>query len=554
MKRQVEKETFGIIRKELDRRLGQEISAYNDIDWIIKNRNYDKKTQPKYELCMLVLNVVRNRGRRHKSDDKYVSFSSVELRRLLGKDYHKIIDVCFDKKYPSVVVSMKKDKATLAYKLKDKVIDIVNSVYNDKSFISEHLTRGGLDVSQDNLPRYTILGSRQGGETYEYKRKKTISNIVRVNDVNIRILFSVYSDLIKKYVEGERIDVSDGVRLLKDFGWNLLDYKDKDKIRFVNALEERFNKIKVMLDHSHNLQIGVGNIIQQYIQVDSGRYFMKNDINLQTIPKEIRKIIMGGMGYYGYDINNCHYVILNQLNEMYGGEPLTFVKSYIKNTKGYREKFSRELNITIDLAKKILIMFIYGASIKRKDKYLKDERRSVNSAIIDDLNVYTDNDKAETDRLYELLIKNKNVMGLQNDVQRARELILDAKQHYIPYRGRDYLTNHFKRRTTLQKNGFNKTGGSKLSHILQGIESYIIDIVCEDDRKGVVMFLHDGWVSKSDKSIEYLEKIINNKMNYHFERLGYKGLMEFSVSKEELCDIEKTPKLISRMKRNVIMK
>ena len=42
MKRQVEKETFGIIRKELDRRLGQEISVYVGLKRCEKQRT---KTQ-----------------------------------------------------------------------------------------------------------------------------------------------------------------------------------------------------------------------------------------------------------------------------------------------------------------------------------------------------------------------------------------------------------------------------------------------------------------------------------------------------------------------------
>ena len=73
----------------------------------------------------------------------------------------------------------------------------------------------------------------------------------------------------------------------------------------------------------------------------------------------------------------------------------------------------------------------------------------------------------------------------------------------------------------------------------------------EDD--SVVMFHHDGWVSKSNMDVRVLSEVINNKLQFHFEKLGYKGLMKISVTKEELSDINKTPALDSRLKRKVVL-
>ena len=94
MKRTKQKPTFSIIRKELDIRLGKEISAYNNIDWSINSKKYKDNTEPRYALCLLIIQTIRKQSKTHKSDDKYVSFSSVALRKKLGVDYRKIMDIC----------------------------------------------------------------------------------------------------------------------------------------------------------------------------------------------------------------------------------------------------------------------------------------------------------------------------------------------------------------------------------------------------------------------------------------------------------------------------
>ena len=551
-RRTKEKPNFRLIRKELDLRLSEEISAYKNIDWFINSKKYRDKTQPRYELCLLIINTIRNQAKTHKSDDKYVSFSSVDLRKKLGFDYVKIMDTAFIKKSVGGGYEMKKDKVTLKYKLKDIVIDICNDVYSDKKIMSRHIGRGGIDITTDTLPNYTITGTSQGLEIYEYKKEEQIDSVVQLNDINIRILFSVYADLYKKYIEDKDVKVNDGEKLLKEFGWDINDIRNKDRLRFHNTIIDRFDKVKALLDETHDDSIGVGRIVQLYKQVDSGRYYMHNDINLQTIPREMRKIAMGGLGYYEYDIENCHYVILNQLNKMYGGETLTYVNKYIKDTKTFRTTIAKELGLTIELAKKLMLIIVYGGGLSVKHRYDKSSGESVKSAIIQDLTIYTDGDEDLIDKISNDIQSNKLLMGLYADVKKARDLLLKDKEYYMTYRGDKYFKNHFKRRTLLHKNGSKKNKGSLLSHLLQGVESTILDIVMlEDD--SVVMFHHDGWVSKSNMDVRVLSEVINNKLQFHFEKLGYKGLMKISVTKEELSDINKTPALDSRLKRKVVL-
>ncbi len=547
-----QKKTFDIIRKELDTRLSEEISAYKNIQWTISSKKYRDVTEPKYELCLLVIQTMRGMAKKHKSDDKYVSFSSIMLRKKLGVDYIKVIDTCFSKKKAGGGYDMKKDRVTYKYKLKDIVVDICKDVYADNKVVSKHIGRGGVDITKNTIPSYTVTGSKQGKEIYEYKKKKQIRSLVTLNDSNIRILLSVYADLYKKYIQGEKVNVLDGEKLLKEYGWDIKTERNKNQQRFHNVLEERFEKIKAIVDMTHDTQIGIGNIVQLYKQVDSGRYYLHGDTNLQTIPKEMRKIVMGGMGYYDYDIENCHYVLLEQLNNMYDGDTLTHVKKYINNTDAFRRQISKELGLSLGLSKKILLMIVYGGGLSVKHRYNKESGKNTDSAIISDLKAFYNDDDVLVEEAFDNIQNNKTIMGIYNDVKSARDLILGDKDYYIGYRGDDYFKNHINRRTLLRNGKEKKSKGSLLSHILQGIESYILDIATEED-EGVIMWQHDGWVSKNNVDVDTVSSVINRKLQYHFEKMGYNGIMKISVTKEELTDINKTPALNSRIKRKVVL-
>jgi len=547
-----QKKTFDIIRKELDTRLSEEISAYKNIQWTISSKKYRDVTEPKYELCLLVIQTMRGMAKKHKSDDKYVSFSSIMLRKKLGVDYIKVIDTCFSKKKAGGGYDMKKDRVTYKYKLKDIVVDICKDVYADNKVVSKHIGRGGVDITKNTIPSYTVTGSKQGKEIYEYKKKKQIRSLVTLNDSNIRILLSVYADLYKKYIQGEKVNVLDGEKLLKEYGWDIKTERNKNQQRFHNILEERLEKIKAIVDMTHDTQIGIGNIVQLYKQVDSGRYYLHGDTNLQTIPKEMRKIVMGGMGYYDYDIENCHYVLLEQLNNMYDGDTLTHVKKYINNTDAFRRQISKELGLSLGLSKKILLMIVYGGGLSVKHRYNKESGKNTDSAIISDLKAFYNDDDVLVEEAFDNIQNNKTIMGIYNDVKSARDLILGDKDYYIGYRGDDYFKNHINRRTLLRNGKEKKSKGSLLSHILQGIESYILDIATEED-EGVIMWQHDGWVSKNNVDVDTVSSVINRKLQYHFEKMGYNGIMKISVTKEELTDINKTPALNSRIKRKVVL-
>tara|TARA_R100001369_G_scaffold30974_2_gene54926 strand:+ start:971 stop:2653 length:1683 start_codon:yes stop_codon:yes gene_type:complete len=542
----IEKKSFQLIRKQLDMILTNEISQYRNIEWSVKGKRYKSSTEPKYELCILILRTSRNTAPTHKADDKYVSFSSVDLRKKLGVDYQKIIDTAFIKKSVGGGYDMKNDRVTLKYKLRDEIVDIVNRVYNDEELTASHIGRGGLDITRDTLPDYTITNTSRGNNTLTSNKADELESLVYLNAPNIRLLLSVYADMFKKYVENKNVNINDGIKLLNHFGWSVKDNQKLGNERFHNKIENRLNVIKQLVDETHNTQLGIGYIHQLYTQARSGRYFMLNDVNIQNLPKEIRNIVMGGLDYYEYDIVNAHYTFLYQLNKMYDGKSLKFVKKYIENTKLFREERSKELGISIDTIKTILLSVIYGSDIRSRHTYKPEQGKSMNSAIINTLikEFYGDENKAND--AFEVISKDENVVGLMNDVRSFRDLIIDDKNLYGKNRYSKYFYNHFGSKTELEVKGFNTSKGSKLSHVLQGVESFILDLIMDDDVGNVVMLHHDGWVSKNNRDTEVLERIINSRLNYHYETLGYRGLLKISVTKKELKDIVSNPTLDKR--------
>jgi len=199
-----------------------------------------------------------------------------------------------------------------------------------------------------------------------------------------------------------------------------------------------------------------------------------------------------------------------------------------------------------------LLMIVYGGGLSVKHRYNKESGKNTDSAIISDLKAFYNDDDVLVEEAFDNIQNNKTIMGIYNDVKSARDLILGDKDYYIGYRGDDYFKNHINRRTLLRNGKEKKSKGSLLSHILQGIESYILDIATEED-EGVIMWQHDGWVSKNNVDVDTVSSVINRKLQYHFEKMGYNGIMKISVTKEELTDINKTPALNSRIKRKVVL-
>jgi hypothetical protein len=254
----------------------------------------------------------------------------------------------------------------------------------------------------------------------------------------------------------------------------------------------------------------------------------------------MRYIAMGGMNYYEYDIENCHYSIIYQLNQMWGGKPLDAISRYIKDTKETREAISTETGVDYNIIKTILIDIVYGAGIKQKHTYDEKKGKSFDNAILNTLLEYTNDNRDDAIKLFDTIAGNKRVRGIYDDLESARNF-LKSKYRIKTLRDKEYLENTIGKITSvLDYRGEKRSRGAMLSHITQGIESAALRVILEEEGKYFVMPHHDGWVSMKDNNTDILEALVRGKtaeMMRNYD--GTDGYFSFTITKKKLNDITK---------------
>ena len=201
--------------------------------------------------------------------------------------------------------------------------------------------------------------------------------------------------------------------------------------------------------------------------------------------KIIRDIVLGGVGYWDYDIQNCHYTIMNQLGNDYGLRTFNSFDNYIKNKSKIRKSLSKELKVDVSIIKECIIAILYGCKKSVGDK----------------------------NKLTELLGRDKHLKLLQNDwiieLFGDREDITNSiiektirepkKYRWLKLKGikKQYFENcRNKRLNYLDENGKKTQNRFVLAHILQGIESKMLDICMGVELGRVGVLIHDGFVTR----------------------------------------------------------
>lgn len=519
------------IREELLIALDTQIKGFTDIAWISKSKTYNTIKDIKYNLILIILDEYNGHGKKHNVDGLYSSYSSKYLQKELGVGYEKMMSMCFTKKHPGQNINMVSQRTTLKYKLKKEIVKICDKVYLGEYKLHGVITRGGKKLNR--LPEYTIKGRLNAGVVAKNTKNDQFKNIVQLNEDNLILMLRMWRDLYRNRHGNKKVDISRWVTVLDEVG--------KDHTLITDIGLEKRNKHAIELINNTMVDIiGEGRILQIYTERDSGRLYGDQKLNLQTLPREMRYIAMGGMNYYEYDIENCHFVILYQLNRMWGGKPLNAISRYIKDTTGIRNKISNETGIDYGVVKRILINMVYGAGIKQKHRYIKEIGKSVDNAIFKTLYEYTEENRNDTDRLFDVITRNKTILWIYEDLEDVRKRIKD-KYQIITKRKKDYLINTINKETTIHDiNGERRSRGALLSHITQGIESAALRIILEEEGEYFVMPHHDGWVSMKDSNTDMLEAIIRGKtaemmMNYD----GTDGHFDFHITKKKLNDITK---------------
>ena len=226
--------------------------------------------------------------------------------------------------------------------------------------------------------------------------------------------------------------------------------------------------------------IGNGAIMQHYQESESGRLYASG-INLQNASKLTRRAALAGS--YSYDIQNCHFAILNQQANRHG-LTLPAIDHYLANKKEVRKQIAIDTGLSINKIKTCLIAVMYGASLTTcKDR-----------AIPKTVGV----EKAKE------LMQHPLFNSIYQGVRKARKVILD---NCPVVRGR--LVNAVGNRIVVKE--ANKA--QQLAHLLQGVEALaLITVVPEIVDDGLL--LHDGFVTNRRLDPRVIEKAIKSATGY----------------------------------------
>lgn len=247
--------------------------------------------------------------------------------------------------------------------------------------------------------------------------------------------------------------------------------------------------IRTVLHHSNNT-IVPGSLIHKYEQSISGRMYAQG-VNLQSVNRQVRFAALHGM--WDYDIENCHYSILQQMAVM-AGHQCPVIEEYLNHKVTIRKQLAVDLDLTSRQVKKVLLAMVYGAG-------LSEDPSSAIPVAVSSVNAAR------------ALYQHPFFKALAADVSKARTIVL---KNHRPFRGGLRNLGGLVMRTA------GKEARHKLAHLLQGVESVALEAahnVCADE---ILLLQHDGFTATTpDLDLARIEGAI-------FDATGY--VLKLSVS------------------------
>ena len=527
------------VREDLIDALDEKMIGFRDILWRSKSKRFrdkDAKTV-KYELVILITDCYWKHELKHKSDKTYYSLFYEKLKSRLGKDYRKYIDTVFDIKSGVAISSpFTKNGLTQKYKLKDEVVSICDNIF--RKDIKQHslMDRSGKRMTE--WADYAVSRTNEQGDFQKKVNNKRykFSPKVLLNKNNGTLLTHMWSDLWK-YKSGrlQKSQVRKWIEIIEACGGDINKEKTWTTDRLVELHDsslEIYNKMMIDI-------VGIGYVGQQYVEKDSGRLYAQGYGSLQSMKTEQRRILMGGLGYWEYDMENAHYTIVEQYYNMLSNRRLTQIRKYVKDTKGVRERLVKETNISYDTIKQCLISLIYGAGIQNKHIFINGKNED--SGIYKTIGKEASNN-VHKDELWNNFVSNKIVLDLHSEIDTAYKII---KESWIESgSGKGKRMKNMSNKTTAvfieTENGDmrTKSKGKLLSHFLQGIEARILWGIMNEERDSFVMPHHDGWVSKWEWDTKRLEQLISTDSKKML--LDYNNLQDgfdIKIKKVEMTNV-----------------
>lgn len=257
-------------------------------------------------------------------------------------------------------------------------------------------------------------------------------------------------------------------------------------------LDDLLMNVRRFQTHANN-RVKTGYIIHRYQQSRSGRLYAVG-INLQNAPRPVRQASLHG--FYGYDIENCHYQILSQMAYKYG-YVCTAINHYLGNKKQVRQQLADEFDISTGQVKQALIALIYGAVFSSRPR---DSLPEILGGV----------------ELAKRFYAHRLFLGLKDDIKGARSAILKGQKV-----SRQTIKNSRGLPINLiDENGKEVSDRSLLAHLLQGVESQALECAHKLHPDSIVLLEHDGWTSTKQLDTKALEDAIFEGTGYRFEVVG----------------------------------
>ena len=426
---------------------------------------------------------------KHKVWDEYTSVSYKTLQSWFGRDYHQITDILLE----HTEDWSHSDKITRGWKLNDRCKIVFDEYFLKEVRQKETNKLLGLDgrVLQ-TWPQYGIVKSVNRDGRRLRKEEKMENNIGNTTDVNF--------DNIQKCIDIIR-EIKDTGRIGKE-NYNEFTKPLLGKEMNVEKLTEIRNSLTDLRDIADSEALPKGKVYQIYYEVDSGRVYTTGNTSIQQMNRIIRPIVMGGLGYWDYDIENCHFTLLKHIAKYYGYKKLDSIEEYLKNKSKIRNRLQLLIGEEKHIVKQILLAILYGASqqIRKGNDITELIGRKKQHELLDD---------AFIDKLY------SDINGLTKFIVDITERQRD-RHPYLKLYGKTvlyYENIRHKRLKVKGENGKKVPNRKILAHILQGLESKILDVIMGTVGGDIKVLIHDGFIT--DRFIEHKEliKIVKDTLN-----------------------------------------
>lgn len=428
---------------------------------------------------------------KHKSWDEYTSVSYKTLQKWFGRDYHKTTNILLD----YTETWSHSDSTTRGWKLNDKTQKVFDEYFS--KIIRQKKTNKivGLDGKiLKTMPKRGIISSSDNDGKRLRKEEKmeyNISSVVGVNYSNIENCIDIIREWKDYHTIGKENNISDIKKLLNNKEEHLTDRRNILQDLIIIANSELLMK---------------GKMYQHYYEGKTGRLQATGSTTLQRMPGELRRIVLGGIGYWDYDIENCHYTLLKHLSNYYRYGKLDSVEEYLKNKKQIRKRLSLLIDEEVDVIKKVLVSILYGSSrVVREGNKVTD--------MIGSKKQHELNNDPFVSQLYE---DTKNITNHILDITKKEP----RKHPYLRIRGNNiklYENIRNKRVPIIDTEGKSKTKKSVMSFILQGMESKILDVCLGECGNQIKVLLHDGFIIDGYYDKKKLIKSVKDSLDIDVE-------------------------------------